>query len=100
MNPGLPQAFIRIDVADPAQHSLIQQHRLNPRRSAADTLSKLLERNLQGIGAKPQQLLPQLLAGQQRNPPESPRINVAKFPSISEQRRQMRMLRAQLGRSP
>ena len=31
MNLRFPQAFIRIDIADAAQHALVQQERLDPR---------------------------------------------------------------------
>src|SRR5256884_1141398 len=82
MNLRFPQALIRIDISDAAQHALVQQQRLDPRASPANPVREFHLAHFERIGAESGQLFGKQCFRQVSNAPKTPRIGVAQFPPI------------------
>src|SRR6266478_6250543 len=52
MDFGSPQALIRVDIADAAQHALVQQQRLDPRAPPANPVCKFFLAHFQRVSAE------------------------------------------------
>src|SRR6267154_6523497 len=82
MNLRFPQALIRIDISDAAQHALVQQQRLDPRASPANPVREFYLAHFKRIGAESGQLFGKQCLRQVSNAPKTPRIGVAQFAPI------------------
>src|SRR5207245_4129560 len=92
MNFPYPQAFTRVNVADTAQHALVQEQRLNAGAPPADTVDKLFLAYLERVGAKSYQFLGQRLFRQIGDASEAPRVDVAQFAAVIQQQANMGVL--------
>jgi len=82
VNLSPPQGLIRVDIANTADDTLIQQQSLDPRSAGQDPLDEIIDGCLERVGAKTLKLSLQHGTGKVRHPPESARINVAQLASI------------------
>ena len=73
VNPGFPQAFVRVDVSNAPQDTLIEQQSFDARVAPANSMQKLFQPGFQRIGPKPSQFFLERFAGEIRHAPESPR---------------------------
>src|SRR4029077_4893239 len=74
MDPGSPQAFIGIDIADAAQHALVQQERLDPRAAPAKPLGEFFLADFERVGAESGQLFGKRRFRQVSDAAKAPRI--------------------------
>src|SRR5207248_7583970 len=68
-----PQALIRIDISDAAQHALVQQQRLDPRASPANPVREFHLAHFERIGAESGQLFGKQCFRQVSNAPKTDR---------------------------
>src|SRR5689334_3574888 len=80
MNARFEQRFVGINVAHPAQESLVQQQRLDSSVFLLQPLQEIVERDVQRVGAQRLDPLQQLRAP--LNAPEMPNIVVNQQPLI------------------
>src|SRR5713226_1716249 len=81
-----PQTLIRVDIADTAQHALIQQQCLDPRAPFANSVRKFLFAHFEWIGTESGQLFGKKRFRQIGDAAKTPRIGIAQFaPVIQKQ---------------
>src|SRR5260370_34941005 len=85
MNFRSPEALIRVNVADAAQHALVKEQSFDPRPPPANSLRKFLAAHFERIGPESCQFLRKRHFRQISDPPETPRIRVSQFTAVVEQ---------------
>src|SRR5262249_45137597 len=84
MNLGAPQAFVGVDVADTAEHALIQQQRLDSRAALPDARSEILGGDFEGGCAECREVLRERSFGEISHAAEATRVGVAKLTPVIE----------------
>src|SRR5216684_2338140 len=85
MNLRSPQTLIRIDIADTAQHALVQQQGFDPRAPSTNSFGEFLLAHFKWIGAEPRQLLGKQRFGEVGDAAKTPRIHIAQFAPIIQE---------------
>ncbi len=98
MNLRFPEALIGIDIADAAEHALVQQQRFDPRAPAANPVREFFLAHFERIGAESGQLFRKRYCRQVGDAPETPRIRVAQFAPIIQKQANMCVLFQRLSR--
>lgn len=92
MNPRAPQAFVRIDVANPAQETLVEKQCLDSRAARAKGGRESFLGDFKRVGPERSQGLAQRSFEEKSHAAESPRVCVAQFATIIEREYSVCML--------
>jgi hypothetical protein len=82
MNAGLPQALVRINIANSAKDTLIEQQRFYARVAAGKPSCKFLEGQFQGLAPQTRGELPNFILANQQYLSKSANIRVAQLAAI------------------
>jgi hypothetical protein len=84
MNPGAPQAFIGVDIADAAHHTLIEQQRFDARFSRLNPRAKFVHGDFQRLQSQAAEDAFVVSIGEQRHAAEPANVVVTELAAIIE----------------
>src|SRR5712692_3093770 len=96
MDARPPEALIRVDVPNPAEDVLVEQHRLDPGAPAGQAPAKLLLGGFQRIKPQPAEEILPVRFRHQGQAAEAADIGVAEFAAVVEQQLRVRVKRRRL----
>src|SRR5215472_7618659 len=97
MNFCLPQTLVGINVADPANHALVEQERLDPGPPLANLPGEFLPPSFEGIQAKATEFFAQDFTGKKGDSAEAPWVHIAQLAPVVESHHHVGVLAVWLG---